>query len=374
MVNKEIQIMQVGIIGTGFGGFVHVPAFADCASTNVAAIFSRSKSKAQKVAERFQIDRVVASYDEILKSPDIQIVSIATPPATHHVIVMEAVKHGKHVVCEKPFAVNFAEADAMYQVTRNASLVNAIGHQMRFHPNHVTVKNILDGGDLGRIIQVNLSYSTSNRIDATLPWDWRSDQNAGGGELNAMGSHQIDLLRWWFGEVETVSGTLKTFIEKRKDPTHGELKAVTADDLVSFQLQFKSGALATAVVSSVAVGWKGFSVSIYGEMGALFIEGESQLTMFRRTTAVHDLSFKDPWLCKLWVAGSIWRASFGRLVENFVGAVSGLEHFKGATFADGREVQRIIEAIRVSNREGRRVGVGEVENESANSVIADVRM
>lgn len=342
------MIIQVGVIGTGFGGFVHVPAFTHCEGAQVKILCGRNQAKTETVAKKYAVKNRTNRYQDILEDKDITLVTIATPPQTHKELILAAIAAGKHVLCEKPMVLNIEEASEIGQACQGKKNIYAVSHQMRFHLNHQTVKNIIDHGDLGRILHVNLVYNTANRVDRDSPWDWWSDADQGGGELNAIGSHQIDLLRWWFGEVKAVSGNLQTWTKERKDLT-GTLKAVTSDDVASFEMIFENGILATCVVSSVALGWKGFGIQIYGEKAALFIDGEDQLTMFRSTSATHDIAIKDPYLTVGWVSGSIWRASFGRMARALVESIRSNQAYLGATFEDGLQIQKIIDAIRKSH-------------------------
>jgi len=263
----------------------------------------------------------------------------------------------KHLLCEKSLGCNVQDAVQMYKAVEKAGVIHLVGHQMRFQLQKIAVKKILENGDLGRILHVTLDYSTSNRIDPGLPWNWWSDIKKGGGQLYTMGSHQIDLLRWWFGEVKWVNGELKTVTDQRRDLKSNKLRKVTSDEIASFQLGFENGVFASCVVSSVAIGWKGPSIQIYGEKGSLFLEGEQNLTMFRKTTTVHDLSIKDPLLMEGWVSGSEWRASFTRMADDFLHSIRDGRPVGGATFGDGLKTHRAMEAIRQSSQEKRRVEI-----------------
>lgn len=116
------------------------------------------------------------------------------------------------------------------------------------------------------------------------------------------------------------------------------------------------------MVSSVAIGWRGISIQIYGEKGSLFLDGEDSLTMFRKTTATHDLSFKDPLLTEGWISGSAWRVSFARMACSLINAIKTNQAYTGSTFYDGLKTQEIMEAIRLSNKEKRRVEMREFNN------------
>ena len=354
------QKLRVGVIGAGFGGLAHVPSFNMCPGAKVAAVWSRNPEKAQELTATHNIERVVHDYREILDMEDVNLVTVATPPHTHRDIVLHAAEAGKHVLCEKPLATSAKQAREMAEAVGNAGVLGAVAHQMRFQPTRMSVKNVIEGGALGRILHVNLAYDTSNRIERNKPWSWWSDLSAGGGQLSAMGSHQIDLLRWWFGEVRSVFGHTGTAFPVRPDRKTGEMLPVTADEFAQFVMEFASGVSASVSLSSVAIGWKTSSIQIYGEKGALFVDGEEKLTMFRKTTAAHDLTTKDPLLGVPWISGSIWLASFARLAEALIAAIRKGQAYRGATFHDGVKNQEIIDAVRLSSNKGCRVNLDEL--------------
>jgi len=346
---------NVGVIGTSFGKLAHIPAFQKNSYASIGALCGRNLENTEEVARNFEIPKIYTDYKELLENDEIDIVTVAVPPRLHCSIVLNALQKKKHVLCEKPFGVGVKEAREMASSASDAGVKHWVSHQMRFHRNFMTVKNIIASGDIGRVLHVNLSYSTSNRLDPIVPWDWWSDSRQGGGQLNAIGSHMIDLLRWWIGDIVCVSGHLLTAHKKRVDVAVNEMKHVTSDEVANFSLSFANGALGFCVLSSVAAGWKGFSIQIYGEKGALFVEGEDKLVMFRKTTATHDLSFIDPLLSEGWISGSIWRASFKRMTDALLENLKNDNFFDGANFFDGVKNSQVIEAIRLSHEEGRKI-------------------
>lgn len=347
--------VRVGILGLGFGELVHIPAFQMCPDAEVVGIFSRNLGKAERIAQKYGIQFVTNDYTRIISHEDIDMVSIATPPHMHKEMILTALAAKKHTLCEKPLAVNAEQAEEIARAISGNERLCVMGHQMRYQPSRIAIKNILEGGDLGRIFHVTLSYDTSNRVDPNGLWNWWSDLSAGGGQLNAMGSHQIDLLRWWFGEAVSVSGVTNTAYPRRLDASTGNMRDVTADEFCQFQIGFKTGVVASVSLSSVAIGWRTSSIQIYGEKGALFLDGEEKLTMIRKTSATHDITEKDPLLTVPWVSGSIWRASFAHMVNSIISSIQEGQEYRGASFIDGLMNQRIIDAVRLSSDTGRRI-------------------
>ena len=339
------NIVKVGVVGTGFGGFTHLPAFQMCPNAEVIALCGRNEEKVDSLSKRFKIQHTFNDYISMLDMDEIDLITIALPPFLQYEYVDLAIDAGKHILCEKPFTLNSAEAEKLNSKINKSDLVGAVGYQMRFQKARQTIKNILEGGDLGRIIHINLAYGYSTRLKDNIHWNWWSDKNLGGGVLNAMGSHQIDLLQWWFGDIKHVNGDLITCNETLFHPEIKREKQVTSDELVIGKLIFQNNIHASIVVSSVSIGWKTSSVEIYGTNGALFLEGEEKLSMIRKTTARHDLTQKEELLSVPWISGSIWRSAFYRQVNDLVNSILNKTMYKGATFDDGLKTRNIMDML-----------------------------
>ncbi len=178
------------------------------------------------------------------------------------------------------------------------------------------------------------------------PWSWWYDAAQGGGILGAVGSHLIDLCRFWTGsEVVEVSGRTATFIPERTDE-HGMRRPVTADDYASCVLRLASGAIATITLTSVPGHGLGHFAQVPGRDGTLVLTGETTLEVGRSGRPLEDVSVKD----ELWertTPNNMWARSFVRLMRDLVGVVAG-EAAVGApaTFFDGCAVQRVMDGVR----------------------------
>src|SRR6185436_17239864 len=110
----------IGIIGTGFARTTQIPGFRDCMGVKIVAIASRNRDRAQAIAKEFGIEHVANDWQELVAHPDVELVSIVTPPATHMEITLAALDHHKAVLCEKPMAMNAEEARRMTERAREA--------------------------------------------------------------------------------------------------------------------------------------------------------------------------------------------------------------------------------------------------------------
>src|SRR5215471_6708290 len=139
---------KVGVIGVGFGAQVYVPAFQS-EGWNVAAICSRNRDKAAKVAADAGIRGVYSDPLELIARDDLDAVAIASPPAGHHPLAIAALAAGRHVLCEKPFALNVAEAIDMRDAAAKTRLTAMVGHEFRFTPQRAFIKDLLGESYVG---------------------------------------------------------------------------------------------------------------------------------------------------------------------------------------------------------------------------------
>src|ERR1700752_648917 len=220
----------IGIIGTGFARTTQIPGFRDCMGAKVVAIASRSRERAEAIAKEFAIDHVTDDWQELVAHPDVELVSVVTPPSTHMEITLAALEQRKAVLCEKPMALNAGEAARMVEKARSANVLALIDHELRFLNSRRMMRGMLQTGAIGAVRHCNYVFRSDYRGLADRGWDWWSDAAMGGGTLGAIGSHVIDSFRWMLStEVSRTLGMLTTHIKERPDKSNGGLRAVTTD-------------------------------------------------------------------------------------------------------------------------------------------------
>src|SRR6266567_1766855 len=192
---------RVGIIGAGFGAQVHAPGFRS-EGWEVAAICSRNREKAEKAARAAGIPDVHADPMELIRRDDLAAVAITTPPGSHHELSIAALKAGKHVLCEKPFALDAKQAAEMRELAEKTGRTAMVNHEFRHTPQRAYIKDLLSDGYIGKfqLCTVELFLDRYASVQPR-PLTWMASRSEGGGVLGALGSHYIDGLRHWFGEV-----------------------------------------------------------------------------------------------------------------------------------------------------------------------------
>lgn len=199
--------IRVGVIGTGFGAQVHLPALAALPSFEIAALCGRDLAKVEQLADIYDIRHVFTDYRDLIACPEVEAITVATPPALHHPTAVAAIAAGKHVLCEKPMARNANEAREMARMAETTGVTAMLCHEFRFAPARAWMKELIDEGYLGAVSLVQLSFLRPLLADPRgRSWNWLMDAEAGGGMLGALGSHFVDTLRWWFGEISEVAG------------------------------------------------------------------------------------------------------------------------------------------------------------------------
>jgi predicted dehydrogenase len=345
--------MAIGIIGTGWGTRVQVPAFR-AAGFNAVALAARNREKTIQQAQKLEIDFATDDWRKLLARDDVRFVSIVTPPNTHKEMAIAALQAGKHVLCEKPMALNTSETQAMVEAAQaHGGQYAIIDHELRFLPSFQLARQRVQRGDLGALRHVEVSVTTTSRADLNRPWNWWSDAEQGGGVLGALGSHQIDTLQFLFGPIAAVSGLLNTFIAER--PSDRERRPVTADDYAAFLVRLKSGGLGTVSLSVVAGVDEPNRLTAHCEHGALRLQA-GRILIAKRGDTFEDVTPPD----SVNVPSSLRDGEFQhgsvylghalkRALTGDCGALA-----SAATFTDGHHVQQVLDAVRQSNQENGR--------------------
>ncbi|MEP6901698.1 MAG: Gfo/Idh/MocA family oxidoreductase [Actinomycetota bacterium] len=349
----------IGIIGTGFARRVQIPAFLACEGAEIVSVASGHLTNAESAAREFKIAHFTDHWRETIDNADVDLVCITTPPNTHFEMALRSIELGKHVLCEKPMAMNLAEARTMTEKAREKGVLALIDHELRFLHGRRKAFEMLRNGEIGKIRHAKANFRAPQRGDAGLPWNWWSDARAGGGALGAVVSHSIDSLFWFLGaDISQVFCGLQTHVKERKD-ANGEMREVTTDDEVNLVLRFADSDLttdATATVSASMVEYPKYQnrMEFFGSRGAIRIEHRGEV--FLGKAGSNDWTEIETDLGKN-IEG-VPDTGFGRGFMNFAPKIieailqgkTAIEH--AATFEDGVRVQKVLDAAHESNDKG----------------------
>ena len=349
--------MKVGIIGASFAKAAYLPALRHVPGAEVVALASARMESAQGAADAFGVPHAYDDWKAMLSSHSFDLVCIATPTVLHEAQTLAALSAGAHVLCEKPTAMDAGEAARMLAAAEAAGRLHMIDHELRFNPNRMRIADLISGGALGEIRHVNIANIGSTWSDpASRPaGDWWSLSEKGGGRLGANGSHQVDLLRWWLGEVEWVTGAAPVMVPDRTDRDTGEPWTATADDVAFFTLEMASGAIAQVFMSGVAAHAMGNTTQIFGSRGTITLSNDDEKLLFAPAGEdFQDITVPDPNADLDGVNPGIWNVSVVALLREFAAAIQeGRAPTAGATFADGLANQLVLDAVRMSGSQRR---------------------
>jgi predicted dehydrogenase len=353
---------RVGIIGVGFGSQVYVPAFAS-EGWDVVALCSRHADKARKAADAAGVPDIHTDPLELIARRDIDAVGIVTPPGAHHDLTLAALAAGKHVMCEKPFALDAGQATAMRDAAERSGKTAMIGHEFRHTPQRAYIKALLDDGYIGRFQLCTIELFLDRYVTPQpRPATWMALAAEGGGILGALGSHYIDGLRHWFGDVKSVTGRLLTLRPDLADAT-GRIVEAETDDAFVFTLEFASGGIATMIASFAATPARGAKIAVMGDCGTLIAEQpgpnpmeDGVVAASRGGSPLQPLA-TPPRYTPFTDSRDHRLMAFRLLVRDFNDGIA-----RGTSpspnFTDALRCQQVLDAVRESSRAGRTIAVG----------------
>jgi predicted dehydrogenase len=308
--------VRTAIFGTGFVGRVHLDALCRLGFVDVCAVATADLDQANQMAAEFGIVRVEADYRRILDDRTIDAVHICTPNVHHAAMVKDALKAGKHVLCEKPLATSSTAARELAALAHEAGLRNATCHNLRFYPLVQQMRRMREDGDLGDVMVVQGTYSQDWLLYNT-DWNWRleSKENGPSRAMADIGSHWCDMAEHVTGlRITSLCADLKTFHPTRKQPKGpietfaGKLLKpedyheipIDTEDFGAVVFRMGDRVRGSFTASQVSAGRKNrLNLEVYGSKAGLSWDGErpDELWTGSRDTA-NPVFVKDPSLMK----------------------------------------------------------------------------
>lgn len=261
----------VAVVGTGFGQKVHIPAFRDYPGTHLIAVYNRDATKAAAIAKTHSIPHSFDAFNEIIDHPEVQGVSISTPPFLHYEMAEQVLKAGKHLFLEKPTTLNASDARRLYKLAQELGLQATLNFEFRFVPAWMQMKSLLTENYVGQTRLIKIDWLVPGRADPNRPWSWHASKNLGGGSLGALASHTFDYIAWLFSPVKQICARLITTIPSRPDPDSGNAKVVDADDTCVLMLELMDGTICQINISATTYAGRGHWVEVYGDRGTLVL-------------------------------------------------------------------------------------------------------
>jgi predicted dehydrogenase len=379
--------IKVAIAGAGFIGPVHVEAIRRAGVTPIG-VLGISNEESQSARQALGLDKAYTSFDEVLADPEVVAVHLAVPNRLHFPMATQALNAGKHVMCEKPLAMNSEESAELVALAEKTGLAAGVCYNIRFYPNNLEARDMVARGDLGDIISVVGSYVQDWLLYDT-DYNWRVLAEEGGilRAVADIGTHWMDLITSITGlKVKEVFADLKTVHPVRKRPL-GEVETFTGkmggeqatepidiitDDAGTVLFRFEGGATGNLWVSQTTAGRKNsIRYEIAGSKNALYWYSEepNQLWIGHRERP-NELLTRDPSLVSDLARNHIafpgghnegFPDTFKQCFRAFYGAIAnGIPASEALypTFEQGHHEVVLCEAILQSSEEERWIQVG----------------
>jgi predicted dehydrogenase len=335
---------RVGIVGSGFGGSVHAPAFTLHPDFEVVAI--ASPKNAEAVAKERSIPRAFDSLDALLRTVDVDVVAVASPPFDHHPAVLRALAAGKHVLCEKPFALSVAQAEELVDAAQRAGTACALAHEFRYAPAESTLKALIGEAKIDGLHQIEITrFGNELRVAALRPRSaWWFSRARGGGVANSVMPHLVDLSNWFAGRAPfAVSGFGRTAHTVRRD-ADGEFPSDVFDG--AFALLDYGAGLVARITADSTTSMNQATIALHAEEISVVATGDFLIDM--------QLFSVEPDEQSEFTLAPSPNAKYASIAPNLPPFLALLDDFalriktgggNAPTFADGLATQRVLAAI-----------------------------
>jgi predicted dehydrogenase len=378
------------MIGYGFMGRAHSNAYKRLNDffdvehrPALKAVAARNQQKAKAFADQWGYERIEPDWRRLVEADDIDLIDVSAPNRLHKEVAIAAAQAGKMILCEKPLAMNVAEAEEMTAAVEKAGVPNMVWFNYRRVPAIALAKQVVDEGRIGRPFHYRATYLQDWTIAADVPQGgaglWRLDiADAGSGVTGDLLAHSIDTAMWLNGPIARVTAKTETFVKERRHAVSGEVEPVGIDDACMFLAEFANGSLGTFESTRYARGRKNFNTfELNGADGSLYFDLEEpeylqyfeylqkqsgrkiedHLTGWRK---VHVTNSEHPYMDRYWVPGTTigYEHTFLNALADFV---IGLETGKPVQpdFRNALQTQKVCDAVIESARtgQGRETGV-----------------
>jgi len=332
------MVIKWGIIGMGdIADKVMAPAMSRSDHHQLDAVMRRDPLLAKELGYKHGAKKIYTDLEQILNDSDIDAVYIATPVHLHKEQTIMAASYGKHVLCEKPMAMNASEAKDMVKACDENGVKLMLCYYQRFNRRHQKIRQLIMGDEIGQITATRITYCNYKPGN---PNEWRQrPEISGGGGLMDVGSHCVDLLRYLFGEVVSVSALVDTLAFN-----------YAVDDTATMLLE-----LSGPIHAVVSTHWSALipdiqnssELSIYGTKGTIissptndkFSRGSLNILKGNQKSEFH---FEE--------------STHEQMLNDFYKSVMDSEPIS-ITGEDGVEVSKVIDAAYLSSVEGRKINI-----------------
>jgi myo-inositol 2-dehydrogenase/D-chiro-inositol 1-dehydrogenase len=341
--------VRVGIIGSQFQADIHAASLQIMPEeAEAVAVSSPTPGNAEAFAKRFGIPRFFTDYREMLKEPDIEMVTIAAPNSLHAQMTKDIAAAGKHIVCEKPLAMTIAEGEEMIEAANRHGVLLMYGEELLFTPKYLKAKEMADAGAFGKVYLVKQS---EKHFGPHSEWFWDVNRS-GGGALMDLGCHGIAFCHWLLGRP-----TMKSIYCQMGTYVHGD-KTRAEDDCLCI-IEFANGATALIENSWAHRGGMDDRIEIHGSDGVTYANLHMGNALTTYSEPGYGYAVEKAPTTKGWsypVFEELWNYGTPQELHHFARCVRGKELPK-ITGEDGLTILRAMIAGYASAGEGRKIAL-----------------
>ncbi len=299
-----MKTIGVGLVGAGFMGRTHAtaynnvrPVFGSDIVPSLEIVADVSEEAARQTAQIFGFKRWTTNWEDVVTDPNVDLVDITTPNSMHAPISVAAAQNGKHILCEKPLALDADEAKRVTEAIKKANVISAVGFNYIQNPIQEYVKRLIDSGELGEVVNFRGSYDQDYYASDDTKHEWRFYKSASAsGALGDLASHTISLSQYLVGDITKVNGMTKIVVPERPDPKdESKMLPVENDDVVQFMFEYENGAIGTIFSNRLGCGRKmSLTYEIQLTRGCILFtqERQNEVQIYRMDDSPQEQGFK----------------------------------------------------------------------------------
>lgn len=338
-----MEKVGAAVIGCGAIYGVHADALQESEYAKLLYVVDIREERAKKAADRYSC-QWETDYRKILDNKDIQVIHVCTPHHLHAEMAIEGLKAGKHVLVEKPVTINVEQAKLMLKASKKYKGFLGVCFQNRYNPTSVVAKQILDSGELGKILGIKGIVTWSRDKEYYLSSGWRGSFNTeGGGVLINQSIHTLDLMQWFGGDVESIRGSVST-------KYLGD--AIEVEDTADAVINFKNGARGIFYATNCYTTNSPVELEIHCEKGTLTIRDGELIKSSDgvKQKIVDENNRSSPYK-------SYWGRSHATLIRHFYEAIRNSDPKGVISVEEGMKSLKIIDGIYKSASTGNRIRI-----------------
>lgn len=373
--------LRVALIGYGFMGRTHSNAYNQVNHffdvpyrPQLKVVCGLEQHVAEAFAQRWGYESAETDWHKVIERDDVDLIDICVPNNVHAEIALAAAKAGKAILCEKPLALNTAQAEQMVAAVEEAKVPNMVSYNYRRVPAVTLAKRLLEQDRLGRVFHYRAQFLQDWTISADVPQGgmatWRLDvKAAGSGVTGDLLAHCIDTAVWLNGGIRDVCAMTETFIKERKNLDTGKVEPVGIDDACAFMCHFANGSLGLFESTRYARGHKAlYTLEVNGQKASLRWDlhdlhrlqyfDHADDSVVRGWRSVHISDGDMPYMKNWWVPGLQigYEHTFIHQLADFLDAM-GQGQAVSPGFRDALETQKVCDAVLASAKSGQWVDV-----------------